>query len=456
MTKITFHGGARSVTGANHLIDTGKTKVLVDCGLMQGGKHAEDQNYAPFAYNPADIKAVFLTHAHVDHSGRLPKLFKDGFRGGVYATHPTKDLIGIMLEDSQGLIANEAEREGREPLYLQEDVAAIMERVEGVEYGEELRVSDDMRVRFRDAGHILGSAIIEVWVREGNDEKKIVFSGDLGNPPAPLLKPTEFIDEADYAVVESVYGDRLHEDREARKNLLEDAIEDTFAKGGTLLIPSFAVERAQELLYEMNGLVENKRIPSVPIFIDSPMAIAAIDVYKKYPQYYNQETTYLMKSGDQIFQFPRLTLTRSAEESKRINEVPPPKVIIAGAGMSTGGRILHHERRYLPDPKNMILIIGFQSAGTLGRRIFDGAQEVMIFGEQVPVRARVKAIGGYSAHADQKGLYKWVEHIRGGGKLKKVFVVQGEETPALALSQLFRDNMGVDAHAPMLGEEFVL
>ncbi len=467
MIKLTFFGAARSVTGANYLLETDTTKILVDCGLAQGSKHAEDENYEPFAYPLNDIKAVLITHAHIDHTGRLPKLFKDGFTGSVIATSATKDLLKIMLEDSQGLIADEAEKDGHEPLYAKQDVENVVVHAQGVNYEEEIQISDDIKVRFRDAGHILGSAIIEVWVREADAAptlrsefpsgwKKIVFSGDLGNPPTPLLRPTEFIDEADYVVIESAYGDRHHEDRETRKNLLEDAIEDSVARGGTLLIPSFAIERTQELLFEMHSLMDEGRIPKVPIFIDSPMAIDAIAVYAKHPEVYNKEITYILKSGEQLFQFPQVHLCRSTEESKRINDVVPPKIIMAGSGMSTGGRILHHELRYLPDEKSTLLVVGYQALGTLGRMVLDGATEVTIFGERVQVRAQVRAIGGYSAHADQDGLYRWVEHIHQGGKLKKVFVVQGEEAAELALVQILRDKMGVDALAPQTKESFIL
>lgn len=469
MARLTFHGGARSVTGANYLIEThlssgalprpseafggggakgGGSKILVDCGLAQGTRHAEKQNYKKFPYDPASIDAVLITHAHIDHTGRLPKLIKDGFAGKIFMTRPTKDFVEIMLGDSQGIMAYEAKREGRKPLYSKKDVLKTFEYIEEAEYGEEVQVTRDVKCRFRDAGHILGSAIIEVWA----GRKKIVFSGDLGNPPVPLLRPTEFIDEADYVVVESTYGDREHEKMDERKNLLENAIEDTCSRGGTLMIPSFALERTQELLYELNSLVENHRIPSVPVFIDSPLAIEATKIYRKYPQYYNKKATYLIESGDKVFQFPRLKFTYTTAESKAINEVPSPKIIIAGSGMSTGGRILHHERRYLPDRNSFLLFIGYQAAGTLGRRIFDGARSVRIFGERVPVRCGVRAIGGYSAHADQVKLREWVENIKDGGKLKKVFVVQGEEAPALAFVQLLRDYLGIDAEAPQVGD----
>lgn len=469
--KLTFHGGARSVTGANYLLETENSKILVDCGLSQGTRHAEKQNYKPFPYDASSIDAVFITHAHIDHTGLLPKLIKEGFRGKIYMTKPTKDFSKIMLEDSQGLMAYEAEREGREPLYSKKNVILTIDYIEGVDYGKKIKAAKDVVCRFRDAGHILGSAIIELWISEQKqgqflpkagpghafaDVKKVVFSGDLGNPPVPLLRPTEFIDEADYVVVESTYGDRLHEKKEERKNLLEDAIEDTIKKGGTLMIPAFALERTQELLFELNSLVENLRIPKVPIFIDSPLAIDATKIYKKYPDYYNKKATYLIEGGDELFKFPRLKFTYKTEESKTINDAPPPKVIIAGSGMSTGGRILHHERRYLPDPNSMMLIIGYQAAGTLGRRVLDGAKTVKIFSETVPVRAHVRAIGGYSAHADQGALYHWVEHIKRGGKLKRVFAVQGEEGPALAFVQLVRDNLGVSAEAPIVGDSVEL
>ncbi|MBI1888625.1 MAG: MBL fold metallo-hydrolase [Candidatus Spechtbacteria bacterium] len=452
MTKLTFHGGARSVTGANYLIETGETKILVDCGLAKGTRHAEKENYKPFPYNVSEIDAVLVTHAHIDHTGRLPKLIRDGFQGKIFMTPPTQDLAEVMLFDAYEIMAEEAKREGRDVLYSKEDIAKTSEFIRAIPYGEIQKFAKGVEFRFRDAGHILGSAIIEAWA-EG---KKIVFSGDLGNPPVPLLRPTESIEEADYVVIESTYGDRQHEDRDERKNILEDAIEDVCTKGGVLMIPTFALERTQELLYELNSLVENHRVPEVPIFIDSPLAIAATNIYKKYPRYYNANASYLIASGDQIFQFPHLKFTKSVEESKAINDVPAPKIIIAGSGMSTGGRILHHERRYLSDAHSLLLIIGYQVAGTLGRRILDGAKEVKIFGETVSVRCEVKAIGGYSAHADQETLYHWLEIIKNGGNLKKVFAVQGEEGPALAFVQLVRDHLGVEAEAPRVGDSVEL
>lgn len=453
MAKLTFHGGALSVTGANYLIETKHSKVIVDCGMFQGGRHCDDINYQPFGYEPSSVDAVFITHAHIDHTGRLPKLIKEGFSGPIYATGPTAQLTALMLDDSQGLI--EAECEDKQgPLFSKKDVKMTERYFRSVEYGDIIEVTSDIRVRFRDAGHILGSSIIEVWVTENGKETKIVFSGDLGNPPTPLLKPTEYIEDADYVLVESVYGNRLHEDRAQRKELLENAIEDTVSRGGVLMVPSFALERTQEILFELNALVENNRIPRIPIFLDSPLAIKATRVYQKYQNYFNRKAMYLIESGDDLFKFPNLQFTQSTKASKAINDVPSPKIIIAGSGMSTGGRIRHHERRYLPDAASMLLIIGYQARGTLGRRILDGAKEIKMFGEKIPVRAHIRAIGGYSAHADQDGLYKWVDYIRQGGKLKKVFCTQGEQEAAQALATKIRDKMAVDAEVPKPGEVF--
>jgi len=285
------------------------------------------------------------------------------------------------------------------------------------------------------------------------DGKKVVFSGDLGNPPTPLLPPTEKIDEADYVLIESAYGNRVHEDFKERKNILEDQIEHIGSQKGVLMIPIFALERTQELLFELNELIENKRVPHLPIFIDSPLAIAATEVYKKYPDYYNKQAMYLMESGDQLFRFPGLTFTKTVDESRGINNIPAPKVIVAGSGMSNGGRIVHHERRYLSDSHSILLIIGYQVAGTLGRRLLDGAAEVKILGEIVPVRAKITAIGGYSAHADQPKLLDWISHIK---NIKEVFVVQGEEAAANDLASIIRDQLAIKAHAPVLGESVEL
>jgi len=451
--RLTFYGGARSVTGANYLLDTGSTKLLVDCGLNQGTKYAEDLNYRPFSYNPTEIKYVFITHSHIDHMGRLPKLFKDGFRGTVYSTAATRDLRGVALPDNMKQIQHEAEENGHAPLFGQEDLDGLIPLIRGVDYYEEVDFGGGIKAVFHDAGHILGSAIVEIrW-----QDKKIFFSGDLGNPPTPLLRPTDAVHDADYIVIESAYGDRVHEEKEERRGKLISVIEDTIKRGGVLMIPSFAIERTQELLFELNELFNSGSIPQVPVFIDSPLAIKMTGVYKKHPECFNKEAVYLIKSGDDVFNFPGLKMTVTAEESKAINSVPPPKIIIAGSGMSQGGRILHHEVRYLSDPNSTILFVGYQVDGSLGRRIQRGEKEVRVLGQSVPVNCHVETLSGYSAHADQPALLRWVAGSKQDDKEpQEVFVVQGEEQAAKTLASLVHDNLGINAVAPVEEESFEL
>ncbi len=448
MAKISFFGGAQQVTGACYLLEEGATKILIDCGLFQCPRFCEKQNGEEFPFNPADIDAVFITHGHIDHIGRVPKLARDGFRGKIYSTEPTQEFAAIMLEDSLGVLEKEARREGEEVFYSENDIARVLAAWEGKPYHERISVGS-FTVTIKNAGHILGSAIYEVDIA-GAAPTRIVFTGDLGNSPAPLLQPVEYVKGAHYLVIESVYGDRVHENVTERKKKLEQVIEDTVASGGTLMIPVFSLERTQELLFEMNELVENKRIPRVPIFLDSPLAIKATAVYHKHGDLFNKAARTLIKAGDDLFRFPDLQFTEATEESKSINAVPAPKVIIAGAGMMQGGRITHHAKRYLPDPKSTILFIGYQAAGSLGRRIFDGADKVTIHGETIPVRAKVAAIGGYSAHADSDALFEFVVHTE--DTLKHVYAVQGEPASALYLAQRIKDNLGIAATAPKYGD----
>jgi len=446
--KLTFCGGARNVSGANYLLDN----ILIDCGLSQEGSFAEKINFEKFPYEPKKIKAVLITHAHIDHIGRLPQLYKAGFRGKIYSTSPTKDFAEDLLIDSENILAKEAEIKNKPHLYDLEDINRTMAFWETVNYHQKLQI-ENFEIEFFDAGHILGSAFIVI-----SDKKtKIVFSGDLGNVPAPLVRDTEKIEQADYVLIESAYGNRIHENMAYRKDILEDVIENTIKSGGVLMIPAFAMERTQELLYELDELVKNGRIPRAPIFIDSPLAIKLTATYKKYSQnsdYFDDEAIELFKKGDKIFDFPGLRFTLTKELSKEINDVPAPKIIIAGSGMSQGGRILHHEFRYLSDPRSTILFIGYQSAGSLGRHILDGAKTVKIFNEKIPVRCKIKSIDAYSAHADQPKLLNWLKPMR--SSLKKVFVVQGEEDQALPLVSKIRDELAIDAEAPSRGESVVL
>ncbi|KKS82775.1 MAG: RNA-metabolising metallo-beta-lactamase, metallo-beta-lactamase family protein [Candidatus Wolfebacteria bacterium GW2011_GWC1_43_10] len=446
--KLTFVGGGGEVTGACYLLEDGGLKILVDCGLHQGSRHCEKENFIPFPFDVKTINALLVTHAHIDHIGRIPRLVRDGFGGPIYSTAPTKDAAQELLLDAHHLMLQEITN-GETSLYEVEDINRAMEIWEVTHYRKPFGVKQ-AGIEFYNSGHILGSASIKITV----GGKSIIFSGDLGNVPSPLVKDTEYTEKADYAVIESAYGGRIHEPVNERTSVLEDIIEDTVKAKGTLLIPAFAMERTQQLLFELNMLIEEGRIPRVPIFIDSPLAIRLTQIYQKYSrdkEFFDQEAIETAKKGDQIFNFPGLRFTLTTEESKEINNVPPPKVVIAGSGMSHGGRILHHEIRYLPDPNSTFLIVGFQTEGSLGRRILDGVGEIKIMGEKVPVRCRVKAIGAYSAHADQPLLLNWIRFM--SASLKKVFVVQGEKEQSSLLAQKIVDEFAVEAEIPKTGEE---
>ena len=453
--KVTFHGGVGDPTGSNFLFETlplgeeGSMKILVDCGFFQGSRICEDENREDFPYDVTAIDVLFVTHAHIDHVGRIPSLVKRGFRGKIYSTPPTKDLALVMLDDSLGVLDKEAKREHKEVVYTEDDIHNAMKSWETLEYGKEITLRDDLKVTLRDSGHILGSAMVEV----AYGSKKIMFTGDLGNTPAPFLRDTEIRTDISYLLMESVYGDRNHEDRGQREEILEDAIEETVKKGGVLMIPAFSLERTQELLFEMNDLVEHGRIPKVPIFLDSPLAIKVTEIYKKNEKYFNSESTSEIKAGDDIFNFPTLKVTLHTEESKAIADVPAPKVIIAGSGMSNGGRIVHHEKAYLPDPKNTLLLIGYQAAGTPGRHLQEGAKNIRIFGEEIAVNANVVTIHGYSSHKDSDNLVDFVEQM--GDSVERVFVVLGEPKASLTLTQKLRDNLGIHAEAPVKRGESV-
>lgn len=464
MLKLIFYGGVEGeVTGSNYILeyqaaDSEKTsRIMIDCGMAQGGSHVDVRNFEQFPYDISAIDAVLITHAHIDHIGRLPKLVKEGYKNPIYSTAPTKDTAEQLLIDAEHLLRKEAEERNVPPMLDINDINNCLKLWRKIGYHEKFNIND-FAVEFFDAGHILGSSFISVTSPEGEKRRKtIVFSGDLGNAPVPLVKDTEKLPPADYLVVESTYGSRIHENPAERKNKLEDIIEDTVQSNGTLLIPAFAMERTQEILYELNDLAEHKRIPPVYIFVDSPLAIKLTGIYQKYsqdPDYVDEETIALTKKGNEIFNFPRLKFTLTTEASKEINGVPPPKVIIAGSGMSHGGRILHHELRYLPDPKSTLLFIGYQSAGTLGRKILDGVKSVKIFGEDVPVRCRIERISGYSAHADQPLLLNWVKGAK--DSLKSVFIVQGEREEAESLADKIRDEFALKTILPRRKESFML
>lgn len=439
--KITFCGAAQRVTGSNFLVETGGTKFLVDCGLFQGDEHDDQLNWDEFAYDPQKIDFVIITHSHIDHVGRLPLLYQKGFRGKVYSTTPTQAFCRIFLEDTVHILKDLSERLKIPKLYDMNDVGNIMSLFEPLDYYQEIKPTPKITIKLYDAGHILGSAIIEVQV-EG---KTIIFSGDLGNPPVPMLRDTDFISRADYVVMESTYGDQEHEPFEKRQSQLAQTIKDAITKKGVLLIPAFAMERTQEILYELDDLVEHNRIPHIPIFIDSPLAIKATQIYKTFPQYFDKEAQELIKSGNDFFQFRGLKFTRTSEESKLIDQTSGSKIIIAGSGMSTGGRILFHEKRFLPEPSTIILFVGFQVNGSLGRALKNHKRIVYIHGDRVRVQAETRSIESYSAHADQPRLIYWLSKIK---DVKQVFLVHGEKEVMNILSQQINEKQRLNVLMP--------
>jgi len=447
--KITFCGGVGSVTGSNFLLEIEGKKILIDCGLVQGIKIADNINWDHFPYDAKDIDILFTTHAHVDHIGRVPKLIHEGFRGKIYSTKPTRALAEFMLQDTTDILSKNTDL-NLDTIYTPENLKLSFSLWQGFEYHEVINITPLLQVQFLNAGHILGSAMI-LFICNG---KKLLFTGDLGNSPSPLLPDTEKVADIDYLIIESVYGDRNHESRNERRKFLEDAIEDNYKRRGTLIIPTFSLERSQELLFELNELVENNRIPVMPIFLDSPLAIRLTEVFKKFKNYLNENAQKRMIEDEYLFDFPGLHSTLKAEESKMINAVPNPKIVIAGSGMSTGGRVVHHERHYLPDANNTLLLTGYQAVGTPGRLIQEGLKTVRISGEDVVVRAHIVTITGYSGHKDSDGLLEFVESMQDA--LKKVFVVMGEPKSAMFLAQKLRDNLGIDARVPEEKESVTL
>lgn len=445
-SKLTFYGGAGEVTGSNFLLDTGSLKVLVECGLFQGNKIGEDKNYTPFPYDPKGIHALFVTHAHLDHTGRIPKLVRDGFRGDIFSTAPTKDLAEIVLRDGISILEAEAKKMGKEPLYTNADIDTALARWKTVGYHEEISLPDGVSVEMKNTGHILGSAMFE-FTRGG---RTIVFTGDIGNTPDPILPNHEPVLHAKYLVMEGVYGDKPHEDRAIRRERIEDIIENIVREKGALLIPAFSIERAQEILFEIKTMLEERRIPPVPVFLDSPLAIDATELYRKHRNFLKKDINDGTGLGRSIFSFPGLRKTKTAEESKNIADAPDPKIIIAGAGMSNGGRILFHEKKYLPIPTTTLLLVGYQAPGSLGRQLEEGIKDVEILGEKIRVQAQVEIVTGYSSHADSDALFSFV--VQMADTAEKVFVVNSEPKTAAFFSQRLKDYLGITAVAPQEGD----
>ncbi|GAB6181949.1 MBL fold metallo-hydrolase [Desulfotomaculum defluvii] len=452
---IQFLGAAQTVTGSCFLVDTGSTRLLVDCGLFQGSKEIKERNYRNFPLAPSSVDFILLTHSHIDHSGLIPKFIKHGFKGKVIATSATVDLCEILLPDCGHIQEMEVERKNRkyrrqgrktiEPIYTAEDGARALNYFERIQYNEVIPISPDIRVCFRDAGHILGSSIIEMWVKENNKETKIVFSGDIGNTNQPFIKDPSFIAEADYVIMESTYGNRVHEDIDNKLELLQKAIIDTHKRGGKLIIPAFAAGRTQDILYSINQLRIKNAIPDMPLYIDSPMAIRATEIFRNNTQIYDQETKELIALGHNPLEMSNIKTTLSMEESRQLNFYNGRAIIISASGMCDAGRIKHHLRHNLWRSECMVLFVGYQAEGTLGRRILSGEKTVRIHGEEVAVKAEIRHIDGYSAHADQPALLNWVKQF--SKDLKKVFVVHGETTAAAELTRLISTS-GISAQVP--------
>lgn len=460
--KIKFTGAAEGVTGSCHLVSTEKHQILLDCGQFQGGKAEDAMNYEDFSFNPKEIDCVVLSHAHIDHCGRLPLLVKRGFTGPIYCTTPTADLLEVMLKDSAYIHSKEAEwknekakRAGKEfriePLYDIEDALTTLTMIKPIIYDQLVEINDEMKIVFNEAGHILGSAIVELWVDDqepkGEKVSKIVFSGDIGVENRPLLRNPKKIKKADYLIMETTYGNRLHpENSDSVENLL-DIVLKTIKRGGNVIIPSFAVGRTQELIFEFNRFYEQnpkaqKELDNVMVYIDSPMATNATEVFRKNAQAFDEETREYIMKGDNPLDFKNLKFTRSVDDSRFLNKDPNPKVIISASGMCEAGRIRHHLKHNLWDGKNSIIFVGYQAAGTMGRRIIEGAKDVTLFGDQIHVNAEIHNLQGFSGHADKDGLLDWLSGFE--KEPKHIFLVHGEEEAKEEFAQYAKEKLGYE------------
>jgi metallo-beta-lactamase family protein len=463
--KLKFLGGAGNVTGSSYLLEASEKRLLVDCGLYQEWE-LKGRNWQ-FPVPPDSIDAILLSHAHLDHSGRIPKLVKGGFKGKIYCTDVTVKLAEIMLKDAGHIQEEDAltkqkrhEKEGRKgthpeiPLYTVEDALKTIPLFEPVKYGQSVEIGNGIKATFHDAGHVLGSGMIKVSIRQNGDERCIIFSGDIGRWNAPILRDPTIFDKADYVLVESTYANRRHNSMKDVKNELAEVILSTIKAGGNIVVPTFALERAQELLFYMRELRNEKRIPMMVVFMDSPMAISITEVFENNSDYFDKETMALVRKGLSPFDFPGLKMTRTTEESKAINSIKGTVMIIAGSGMCTGGRVKHHLVANISRPENTVLFVGYQASGTLGRQILDGAESVRIFGQYLPVRARIAQINSFSAHADRDELLKWLSGLK--SPPRRVFVVHGEPDSAGELSSVIKEKMRWNVSVPVFLEEAVL
>lgn len=467
--KIKFCGASSGVTGSCHLLTTEKHKVLLDCGQFQGGKAQDAMNFEPFPFDPKEVECVVLSHAHIDHCGRIPLLVKRGFRGKIYCTDATADLLDVMLKDSGFIHEKDAEwkskkaaRAGKppvEPLYTYNEACDSLKYVTPVLYDQLIELNDEMKIVFNDAGHILGSAITEIWVKEEEKESKIVFTGDLGMTNRPILRDPTIIKKADYVIMETTYGTRNHEQNSASIRKLLDIVLKTARRGGTVVIPSFAVGRTQELIYEFNKFYEEhsqyqKELDKLMVYVDSPMATTATEVFRKNVQVFDDETKEYILRGNNPLDFKNLKFTRTTEESQALNFDKKPKIIISASGMCEAGRIRHHLKHNLWDSRSSVVFVGYQAEGTLGRLILDGVKDVTLFGETVHVNAEIDNLEGFSGHADRDGLFSWLAAFK--QKPKKVFLVHGEEESKKEFGALIHEKLGYDPVIVLGNSEYEL
>jgi len=458
--KIEFVGGARTVTGSSYIIKDQDFTVMVDCGMFQGKQELTQRNQLHLIYAPPKIDCMLLTHAHIDHSGLIPKLVKEGFFGNIYTTKATADLCTVMLPDSAHIqemdikwINKRNKKLGRpevDPLYTVEDAEKSLENFVPLNYGDMIEIHPRIEVRFRDAGHILGSSFIEMWIAEKGKKTKVVFSGDIGTKNQAIIKDPEVLEDADIVLIESTYGNRLHKNREDTYNEFKKIILETYQRKGNIIIPAFAIERTQEIIYELNKLFKNKEIPPIPVYIDSPLAISATEIFRDNPQCFDDEMLKIINSGENPLDFPSLKFTRSTEESKLLSKEKSSAIIIAASGMCNAGRIQYHLQNNLYRPECSIVFVGYQAEGTLGRRIIEGAKQVKIYGEDIAVNAQIHTLGGFSAHADMNGLLEWLSTNK--NPKTKVFVVHGEEEASLSFASLVSRELGFASYVPQWGE----
>ncbi len=458
--KIEFVGGARTVTGSSYIIKDEDFTIMVDCGMFQGKHELRERNQLSLIYAPPKIDCMLLTHAHIDHSGLIPKLVKEGFFGNIYATKATCDLCSVMLTDSAHIQEMDVKwknkrnkklgRPEEKPLYTVEDAEKAIDNFAPANYGDIIQIHPRVEVRFRDAGHILGSSFIEMWVEEKGSKTKIVFSGDIGPTGQAIIRDPEILEDADIVLIESTYGDRLHKNKEDTYIEFKEILTESINRNGNIVIPAFAIERTQEIIYTLNKLFNDEEIPRVPVFIDSPLAISATEIFRENRQCFDEETMKLIMSGDSPLDFPNLSVTKSAEESKALCRDAKGSIIISASGMCTAGRIKFHLQNNLYKPESSIIFVGYQAEGTLGRRIIDGAKQLKIYGEDIVVNAQIHTLGGFSAHADRAGLLNWLR--TNNNPKAKVFVVHGEESSSEHLAKSIQEEFGIAAYVPQWGE----